>query len=43
MKFDGLIRLGFAALTALFQTFAQWSINVADVFIRMAGWAHRRA
>ena len=42
MKFDGLIRLGFAALTALFQTFAQ-SINVADVFIRMAGWAHRRA
>jgi hypothetical protein len=43
VKFDGLIRIGFAALTALFQKLAKGALRVADGFIYLAGWAHRRS
>jgi len=39
---NGLTRIAFAALAALFKTLAQGSINVADAFTWLAGWVGQR-
>ena len=43
MKFDGLTRIGFAALTAFFQQCGFGAVAVAKGFTSLAAWAHRRS
>ena len=43
MKFDGIIRIGFAALCALCQAIAFRALAVAKAFTDLARWANERA
>ena len=43
MKLNGLTRIAFAALAALFQTLAHGALAVAKAFTDLARWAGRRA